>query len=79
MGLVLRQGMAPVAAGLVLGLALAWVGTRLLGSLLYGVSTNDPTTFVFVPAFLAVIALLATLLPARRATQLSPTVALREE
>ena len=79
LALVTRQGMTPVLAGLTLGLAGAWAGGRLLGSLLYGVRANDPWTFFVVAGFLGAVALFATLLPARRATMLSPTMALREE
>jgi putative ABC transport system permease protein len=63
----------------VLGLAVALAGTRLLVSLLVGVSSNDPATFAIVVITLAVVALLACWLPARRATHVSPLVALRYE
>jgi putative ABC transport system permease protein len=77
--LVVQQGMAPALAGVAVGLALAFAGSRLIASLLYGVSASDPLTFVLVPLFLAAVALLATYLPARRATRVAPTVALRSE
>jgi putative ABC transport system permease protein len=79
MGLVVRQGMMPVMAGIVIGLAAAFIGTRLLASLLFGVEARDPFVFVGAPAFLIVIALLAALVPARRASRVSPMVALRQD
>jgi predicted permease len=77
--LVVRQGMRPALLGVVVGLLASLAASRLIASLLYGVSTLDPVTFVLVPVFLATIALLATYLPARRATRVSPTVALQSE
>jgi len=77
--LVVWQGMRPALVGVVVGLVGALQASRLIASLLYGVSTLDPVTFVLVPLFLATIALLATYLPARRATRVSPTVALQSE
>jgi predicted permease len=77
--LVLRQGMALVAIGLVLGLAGALGLTRLLKSLLYGVAANDPYTFVGVAMGLALVTLLACYLPAHRAAKLNPLEALRNQ
>jgi putative ABC transport system permease protein len=77
--LVVRQGMQPALIGIAVGLVGALAASRLIASLLYGVSTLDPVTFVLVPLFLAAIALLATYLPARRATRVPPTVALQSD
>ena len=77
--LVLRQGMMLVVVGLVLGLVVAAIVTRLLASFLYGVSTTDPFTFVAIPVLLMLVALLACYLPARRATKVEPLIALRYE
>ncbi len=76
--LVLRQALALTAVGLALG-ALAALGlSRLLASLLYEISPFDPVTFVVVPALLALVALAAAVLPARRAGQVDPLAAMRE-
>ncbi len=76
---VLRRGMIPVLIGIGVGLAGAVAATRLIESFLYGVSATDPLTFVAVPLLLGAIALLASFLPARRATKVDPMVALRYE
>ncbi|HVF44362.1 MAG TPA: ABC transporter permease [Pyrinomonadaceae bacterium] len=77
--LVMRQCFALVAAGIALGFAGALALTRYLASLLYGVSTSDPLAFSAGAVLLALAALLASYLPARRATRVDPTVALRHE
>jgi predicted permease len=79
LGLVLRQTLALTAAGVVTGLVLSLALTRLVAGFLNGVSPFDPVTYVAVPAFLAVVGLLASGLPARRATRVDPVVALRYE
>jgi putative ABC transport system permease protein len=79
LGLVLRQSMALVAAGLAVGLLGAWLSSRLLAGFLYGIGATDPLTFTAVPALLAAVALAAAWLPARRATRVDPVVALRAE
>ena len=78
-GMVVGQGLGPVLAGVVLGLAAAAAGGRVLRSLLYEVEPLDPLTFVLVPLLLLVVALLATALPAKMATRISPTEAMRVE
>ena len=77
--LIVRQGMLPALVGIGVGLLGAIAASRLIASLLYGVSAIDPVTFVLVPLFLIAIAFLATYLPARRATHVPPTVALQSD
>jgi putative ABC transport system permease protein len=77
--LVVRQGMRVVLLGLLLGLGGSLAATRALQSMLFGVSAFDPWTFGLVAALLAGVALLACLIPARRATRVTPMVALRAE
>ena len=78
-GMVMRQGMELTGAGIVLGLIGAAVLTRVMASLLFGVSATDFATFAAVPVILAGSALLASYLPALRATRVDPVVSLREE
>jgi predicted permease len=78
-GLVVRQGMLLAGIGIVAGLVGAAALTRIMSSLLFGVSTTDAFTFETVPALLAVVAFAATVIPAWRATRVDPMVALREE
>jgi len=77
--LVLGQGAWLAGAGIAVGLAGALALSRLLGSLLYGVSARDPVTFTSVPIVLALVALVATLVPAWRATRVDPVIALRSD
>jgi putative ABC transport system permease protein len=77
--LVLRAGVRLVALGLIIGVPLAFAMGRGLGGLLYGVKPGDPATFVGIPLLLAAVALLASMIPARRATRVEPIVALRHE
>lgn len=77
--LVLGEGMALTAFGLVVGIAVALALSRLLGSILFGVSPTEPLVFVASAALLLAVALVASLWPAHRAGALDPMVALREE
>ncbi|HEU4927903.1 MAG TPA: ABC transporter permease [Vicinamibacterales bacterium] len=79
LGLIVREGVGIIFAGLIGGLVGAVVLTRLLQALLFGVSPTDPLTLVVVAAALAAVALVATLLPARRAARVDPLPALRAE
>jgi putative ABC transport system permease protein len=79
LGMVLARGVTLTTIGLGAGLIAALGLTRVLASLLYGVTPFDPLTFVAVPAILGAAALLACLIPAGRAARLNPVVALREE
>jgi predicted lysophospholipase L1 biosynthesis ABC-type transport system permease subunit len=77
LGMVLRQGTALAAAGLAIGLAGAWTLARFMQSLLIGVSGTDRLTFIAVALLLAVVAIVAVLIPAARAARIDPIVALR--
>jgi putative ABC transport system permease protein len=77
--LIVRQGMALIFLGLAFGLAGAFMATRLMSSLLFGISATDPFTFFSVTLILSAIALFSCYIPARRATKVDPIIALRYE
>jgi predicted permease len=77
--MVVREGMVLAGAGLLVGLAVAYPAARLVASMLVNVSSTDPVVFLGAPLFLAAVALLASYVPARRATRVSPGQALRCE
>lgn len=77
--MVLRQGLELTVAGCIAGLAGALALTRVMATLLFGVSTTDIATFAAIPLVLILTAMIASYVPARRATRLDPVVALRDE
>jgi putative ABC transport system permease protein len=77
--MILGQGMKLGAAGVAAGLVAALALTRVASTLLYGVSPTDPLTFSLISLVLLAVAFLASYLPARRATKLDPSIALRHE
>jgi putative ABC transport system permease protein len=77
--LIMSRGVALTAAGLGIGLALAWAATRAMNNLLYGVGATDASTFASVVGLLTVVGFVACGLPAARALRLDPIVVLREE
>jgi predicted permease len=75
--MVLRQGLLTVGIGVVVGLCGAWILTRTLGTLLYGVTATDPITFAAVPVLLTALSTVACCLPALRAAKVDPVTALK--
>jgi ABC-type antimicrobial peptide transport system permease subunit len=78
-GMIFGEGMLPVAAGTILGLAASLAVNRVLQSQLVGVSPYDPATIASAPVILASVALLACGIPARRAMNVDPAIALRHD
>src|SRR5213083_3428282 len=77
--MILRQGGAVAVAGAVVGLVAAFAGSRLIASLLFGISPHDPAVFAATTVLLLIVAALACWLPARSAARLSPVEALRAD
>ena len=77
--LVVKEGLSLAIIGVIVGVAAAFACTRLMSNLLYGVSATDITTFIIASALLAVVALAASYIPARRAAKVDPMVALKYE
>jgi ABC-type antimicrobial peptide transport system permease subunit len=77
--MMIRQGMSLVVIGVVIGVFGAIALTRVMSSLLFGVTAKDPMTFVIVATLLTLVAFIACYIPARRATKVDPLVALRYE
>ena len=78
-GLILKQGLRLVVIGVVIGLARAFVVSRTLSQILYGITATDPVIYVLIAAVLITTALFACWIPARQATKVAPMVALRHE
>lgn len=76
-GFIVRQGLILAAAGVLLGMAAALAVTRFVESLLFAVESTDPTTFAAVAGLLLLVTLIASWIPARRASRVDPMVALR--
>jgi ABC-type antimicrobial peptide transport system permease subunit len=76
---VCRHGTVLAVAGIVIGLPAAFALVRLMSTMLYGVTSTDPLTFAAMPLLLGAVAILATIIPAQRATRIDPIAALREQ
>ena len=79
MKLIVKQGMWLALVAIAIGLVLAFATTRVIQSLLFGVSSTDPVTFIGIPLLLALVMMIACYLPARKATKVDPLVAMRYE
>jgi len=79
LNLVVGEGLKLSAAGIVIGLAGAFVITRVMASLLVGVNATDPATYAAIVVLFVLIAMTASWIPARRASRLDPMAAIREE
>jgi putative ABC transport system permease protein len=79
LGLVLRQGILLAGIGIAFGLAAAWAASRYLASLLFGITPTDPLTYAEIAVLMLVLAVLASFVPAWRATSVDPVDVLRYE
>jgi putative ABC transport system permease protein len=79
LAVAVRPGLTLAAAGAGAGLVLAFIATRLMAAMLFGVGATDPVTFIAVPVVLLLVAGIACLVPGRRATKVPPVLALRGE
>jgi putative ABC transport system permease protein len=79
LSMVLRQGLILAGTGITLGLAGAWAASRLVASLLFGTQATDPVIYAALALVMAAIAAVAAYVPARRATSIDPSIALRYE
>jgi len=77
--MTVKQGLKLVSVGMMLGLVAAFLLTRVLASLLFGISATDPVTFIGISLVLLAVAVLASYLPALRATKVDPIIALRAQ
>jgi ABC-type antimicrobial peptide transport system permease subunit len=77
--MTIKQGLKLVSTGMMLGLAAAFFMTRVLASLLFGISATDPVTFIAISLVLLAVAILASYVPALRATKVDPIIALRAQ
>jgi ABC-type antimicrobial peptide transport system permease subunit len=77
--MTVRQGLKLVGAGMILGMGAAFLLTRVMATLLYGVSATDPMTFIGISLVLLAVAILASYVPALRATKIDPITALRAQ
>jgi len=77
--MTVKQGLKLVVAGMMLGLLAAFLLTRVMASLLFGISATDPITFIGISVVLLAVAILASYIPALRATKVDPITALRAQ